>query len=104
MLVHPKMGPPGGGEGVGAWAIEALRADYDITVVCWRAPDREGLNRHFGTSLREGDYRVHVVPTRLGDALDRLPTPLTFLRLLLLGRACRRLTNTRPSGSTSCRV
>lgn len=91
LLVHPKMGPPGGGEGVGAWAIEALRDDYDITVVCWRAPDREGLNRHFGTSLREGDYRVHRVATRIDDALDRLPTPLTFLRLLLLGRACRRL-------------
>ncbi len=91
MLVHPRMGPPGGGEGVGAWALMALREHYDVTVVCWQAPDREGLNRHFGTDLQPGDYRVHEVASRLNLVLDRLPTPLTFVRLLLLGRACRAL-------------
>ena len=56
------MQPPGGGNGVAAWMLQALSADHDVTVLSWWPVDVAPINRFFGTTLRSGDFATHVVP------------------------------------------
>jgi len=39
LFVQPSLQPPGGGNGVAAWMLQALKDDYDITVVRMTASD-----------------------------------------------------------------
>jgi glycosyltransferase involved in cell wall biosynthesis len=72
MLVQPTLTPNGGGEGVCVWILEALKQDYDLSLLTWEAPSFEALNAFFGTSLRASEVRVHLahpwLPRRLGRA------------------------------------
>ncbi|HKX57486.1 MAG TPA: hypothetical protein VJN01_15355, partial [Xanthomonadales bacterium] len=56
------LNPPGGGQCVGAWALQALQQDWDITLLCAEHPDFSALNRHFGTSLDPGAFRSLQLP------------------------------------------
>ncbi|MEM7481914.1 MAG: glycosyltransferase [Acidobacteriota bacterium] len=91
LMVHPSLQPPGGGNCVAAWAIEALREPYDLTLLAWRQPDLEPVNRYFGTSLRPGDFRLLRVPAPLRLAVDSLPTPSALLGWGVMTRYARRL-------------
>ena len=52
LLVQPSMQPPGGGNGVAAWVLQALVPDHRVTVLSWRPVEVEPINRFFGTHLR----------------------------------------------------
>jgi len=93
LLVQPSLQPPGGGNGVAAWMLQALLAHQHVTVLSWRPVEVEPINRFFGTSLRASDFDTMVVPRswRLGP--DHLPVPAALLRSALLMRYTRRVSD-----------
>ena len=62
LLVQPSMQPPGGGNGVAAWVLQALVPEHRVTVLSWQRVDIEPINRFFGTHLKPGDFDTLVVP------------------------------------------
>lgn len=80
LLVQPRLDPPGGGNLVAAWMLQALRDEHELGLLAWAPPDLAACNRHYGTSLRDEDFRLHLVP----DAIRRLgsltPTPVSLLK------------------------
>jgi len=91
LLVQPSMQPPGGGNGVAAWMLQALVAEHDVTVLTWRPVEVEPINRFFGTSVRAADFATHVVPPSWRRIPDHLPVPAALLRSSLLMRYTRRV-------------
>ncbi|MBX7185732.1 MAG: glycosyltransferase family 4 protein [Vicinamibacteria bacterium] len=89
LFVQPSLQPPGGGNGVAAWMIQALRDEHDLTVLTWAEVRLDEVNRHFGTALRPGDARFLRAHPRLAGMLDLLPTPTDLLKTALLMRAGR---------------
>ena len=85
------LAPPGGGAGVAAWMLQALREEHEITLLTWWPADLEGLNRFYGTSLRASDFRELPIPAPLRWLGDALPMPLARLRSAILMRTARRL-------------
>ena len=93
LLVQPSMQPPGGGNGVAAWMLQALVAEHDVTVLSWWPVEVDPINRFFGTSLRATDFATHVVPLSWRRIPDHLPVPVALLRSSLLMRYTRRITD-----------
>src|SRR5687767_10232439 len=96
LLVQPSMQPPGGGNGVAAWVLQALvaeqrRPSYQVTLLSWTPVDIEPINRFFGTHLRRDDFETIEVPRAWRAMADRLPTPATLIKLSLLMRYTRRI-------------
>lgn len=91
LLVQPSMQPPGGGNGVAAWVLQALVPDHRVTVLSWRPVDIEPINRFFGTALHSSDFDTIVVPRSWRVIPDHLPVPATLLKLSLLMRYARRV-------------
>jgi glycosyltransferase involved in cell wall biosynthesis len=79
LFVHHTMQSPGGGSSVGAWALEALRKQYDVTVLTWSPVDLTNVNRVFGTHLEETGVRWESI-----GAVTRMPIDMIPLRLALL--------------------
>ncbi len=94
LIVHPDLRPPGGGNAVASWAIQALAARHRVTVLSWHPTALDEVNRFYGTSLTEGDFRWVQPPRALRvvrDALTRVPSPLTLLKGQLLARHAKQL-------------
>lgn len=89
MVVQPSMQPPGGGNGVAVWLVQALVPDYDVTIVSWRPVEVDPINRFFGTRLRRDDFYNIVIPRTWRALPNVLPLPLTLLRSSLLHRFAR---------------
>jgi glycosyltransferase involved in cell wall biosynthesis len=89
LFVQPVVAPPGGGEGLGAWMIEALKRDYRLTLLTWQPVDFEDVNRYFGTELRASEFEMWT--TTWAARLAKLsPTPVIRLRQLYLQMRARR--------------
>ncbi len=54
-IVHPQLGF-GGSESPALWTIEALKVDYDVTLISAGEVDLERLNAYYGTGFRAGDF------------------------------------------------
>ncbi len=93
LLVQPSLQPPGGGNGVAAWVLQALAPVHRVTVLSWRPVDIEPINRFFGTQLRSGDFQNLVVPASWRLVPDHLPVPGALLRLSLLMRYTRKVSD-----------
>ena len=91
LLVQPSMQPPGGGNGVAAWILQALVPEHRVTVLSWHPVEIDPINRFFGTSLRPGDFDTIEIPRWWRGLADRLPTPSTLIKLSLLMRYTRRV-------------
>jgi glycosyltransferase involved in cell wall biosynthesis len=91
LLVQPSMQPPGGGNGVAAWVLQALVAEHRVTVLSWHPVEIDPINRFFGTDLRPGDFDTIEVPRSWRAIADHLPTPSTLVKLSLLMRYTRRV-------------
>jgi glycosyltransferase involved in cell wall biosynthesis len=89
LLVQPSLQPPGGGNGVAAWIIEALKRDHDVSVLVWRPVDLEAINRYYGTSLRPSDFKTLRVPPALPELIGLVPLPLSLLKTSILLRVCK---------------
>ena len=83
--------PPGGGSCLGAWALQALSKDWEVTILCADRPNFTALNRHFGTRLDEKSYRIQ----QLSWPINRLhvidPDPDSYQRSAFLMRKCRKI-------------
>lgn len=91
LLVQPSMQPPGGGNGVAAWVLQALVGEHTVTVLSWTPVEVDPINRFFGTHLQPGDFKTLLVPRGWAGVVDRLPIPATLIKLALLMRYTRRV-------------
>ena len=95
LLVHHSMGSPGGDGAVGAWALQALRRKYEVTVLTWAPVDCVKVNRIFGTDLEEDGVCWETTPVALRRLIDASPLPLALLSMHLLFRRAKALLRTR---------
>jgi len=58
---HPIMGQ-GGSEARAMWLLQALKDDYDVTLVTTRTVDLDDLNSFYGTSVRPEDIKIRIAP------------------------------------------
>ena len=93
LLVQPSMQPPGGGNGVAAWMLQALAREHHVTVLTWWPVEIAPINRFFGTTLQSSEFDTIVVPRSWRALPDRLPVPAALLRSALLMRYTRRVTD-----------
>ena len=63
-VVQPIMIPGGGTEAVTAWTVEALKDDWDVTLITFSEIDAGTLNRYYGTQFSEDDFSI-ARPRRL---------------------------------------
>jgi glycosyltransferase involved in cell wall biosynthesis len=90
LFVQPSLDPPGGGNLVAAWMLQALRADNDVTLLACERPSLEHCNRWYGTALAADDFRFALAPLPI-RAIGRItPTPMSLVRNMLLMRDARR--------------
>ena len=90
LVVQPSLQPPGGGNAVAAWMLQALVGVYDITVCSWQPVELASVNAYYGTTLRPDDATWLLVPAPL-RLLDRLPVPVVLLKSSLLFRRAKKL-------------
>lgn len=91
LMVQPSMQPPGGGNGVAAWMLQALVDRHDVTVLSWRPVDVAPINRFFGTSLSPDQFKTTVVPASWQAIPNHLPVPAALLRTSVIMRYTRRI-------------
>jgi glycosyltransferase involved in cell wall biosynthesis len=85
------MAPPGGGAGLSAYVLQALQAEYQVSIACMQPPAYEQLNFYFGTSLQADGFVHYQVPQWLQRLVACLPTPQALLRLNVLERFVKHL-------------
>jgi glycosyltransferase involved in cell wall biosynthesis len=91
LIVHQDWRPPGGANAVASWVLEALKADYSLTLLTWESVPTEDINRFFGTSLRPADFKV-IRPNRWLRILFKLdPGPGSLQPGAYLMRLCHRI-------------
>ena len=88
LIIAHSIQPPGGGNGVGAWILQALRRDYRLTLLSWDECDLASVNRHYGTSLETDDFRLLRVPRRL-RWVEAVPGSFSLVKYHLLMRFAR---------------
>jgi glycosyltransferase involved in cell wall biosynthesis len=91
LLVQPSLQPPGGGNGVAVWVIEALKREHAVSVLTWWPVKLAPINRHFGTSLSPADFTVRMAYPALRRLLDHTPASLDLLKTSLLLRTAKRM-------------
>jgi glycosyltransferase involved in cell wall biosynthesis len=91
LVIDSGLSNPGGGTCVAAYALQALREDFEVTLLTWDLVNFDPVNAAFGTTLKPGDFRFLRVPDfwRRAHRLTRLP--LALLCGSLLQREARAL-------------
>jgi len=81
----------GGATAVAAWIVEALKADYEITLLSATPVDWTIVNDLFGTSIYENEVvmKTTVAPLRYFFSLD--PDPGSIQPVAYLMRVCKRI-------------
>ena len=64
VIGHPKLGY-GGSEARVMWLIEALKRDFDVTVVTTGGWDLAALNSYYGTRVGDDEVKVRIAPVPL---------------------------------------
>ena len=85
-VVQPFLVPGGGTEAVTAWMLEALKADFDLTLISYSNVDLNELNLYYGTELQSD--QLSLVRPKVPYPLNRTAR-LLFLKDHLMGRYCR---------------
>jgi len=83
--------PHGGGAGVAAWILEALRQDYAVTLLTSEPVDLTLLDRYFGTSLTGSDLQVRTMAPLVRGFLGLDPDPGSIQKRVYLLRLCKRV-------------
>jgi glycosyltransferase involved in cell wall biosynthesis len=91
LMVQPSINPPGGGNGVAVWMIEALKSDHRVTLLTWEPPRLDAINRFYGTSLRPSDFELTLIPRLVRAIARRTPTPMALVKDNYLLLRCRRM-------------
>jgi hypothetical protein len=64
VIGHPYLGR-GGSEARVMWLIEALKRDFDVTVVTTGGWDLPALNSYYGTQVKQDEVKVRIAPVPL---------------------------------------
>lgn len=91
LFVQPSLQPPGGGNGLAAWMIQALLDLYAVTILCWQRVEVEPINRFYGTQLRPGDFQMLLVPRAWKKFFQALPVRGELLKRALTMRLARQV-------------
>jgi hypothetical protein len=91
LVVHPYIVGAGGGNIVAAWALQALREEFQVTLATLGPVDHEALNRNFGTSLRESDFATRIAPRGYRALLRLVPTQGALMEACITTRWARQL-------------
>jgi len=91
LFTQSSLEPPGGGNGVAVWMIEALKDTCRVTVLTSQRPDLASINRYFGTTLKPNEFDLELVTGWFQRVLSRLPTTAAMLKAYYLYWRCRRL-------------
>ena len=91
LVAHPYVQPWGGDNLVAAWALQALREEFEVTLATLGPIDCAALNRNFGTSLTDGDFTLRIAPAGYRLALRCLPTRGALVQMSALMRWARAL-------------
>jgi glycosyltransferase involved in cell wall biosynthesis len=86
LVVHPRLRILGGGNLLAAWTLQALSSDFEVSLATLEPPDYTALNVTFGTSLREGDFHVHLPPPGYQRFLRSIPTAGALLDICMAMR------------------
>lgn len=89
LFVQQSLQPPGGGNGVAAWMLQALSDRHDVSLLTWTPCDPAAVDAFFGTTLAGRGIDHHVVTGWWRRLLDAAPIPLQLLRNALLLRSAR---------------
>jgi hypothetical protein len=91
LVVHDLIQPHGGACGVLVWTLEALRRDYDVTLLTSRPFDLAPMNRYFGTSLESADFRIRCIHPVIRKVFELDPDPGSIQTYCWLMRICKRI-------------
>lgn len=91
LVAHPYIGIVGGGNVVAAWALQALREEFEVILATLGPVDCPALNRNFGTSLRESDFDLRIAPGRYRTLLRVVPTQGALMEIAVTARWARAL-------------
>lgn len=91
LFVQTTLQPPGGANTVAAWIIEALKGEHSVSILTWKSPDFEEVNRFYGTSLSKSELTVHSVSSVLRDIINLDPDSGSIQKQSYLMRLCKRL-------------
>jgi glycosyltransferase involved in cell wall biosynthesis len=91
LVAHPYIGIVGGGNVVAAWALQALREEFEVILATLGPVDCPALNRNFGTSLRESDFDLRIAPARYRSLLRLVPTQGALMEIAVTTRWARSL-------------
>jgi glycosyltransferase involved in cell wall biosynthesis len=91
LLVQRSLQPPGGGNAVAVWMIEALKQEFEVTTLTAQPIDIEAINRFYGTSLTPTDFRTYVLPWPLRQLQHLDPDPFSIQPLCLLMRRAKQM-------------
>jgi len=89
LFVQPTLSPPGGGNGLAAWMMEALKHEYRMSMLAWRPTDLAAVNQFFGTDLHPADFELHLIEPWIVRLAEMSPTPMNLLKDHYLSRRCR---------------
>jgi glycosyltransferase involved in cell wall biosynthesis len=90
LLVQESVNPPGGGNAVAAWMLQALAGAHDVATLTSRPWNANAVDRFYGTSLRHARI-AQLHPPALTRIVDALPLRLSRLRMAVLFRSARQL-------------
>lgn len=88
LLVQQSIDPPGGGNAVAAWMLQALATVHQPTTLTMSPWHAAAVDRYFGTSLAAANIPQRH-PSLFWRALHMMPGRLTRLRMAMLLRAAR---------------
>lgn len=91
LLVQPCLNPPGGGNGVANWMIEALLKLGEVKLLCCTPPDWNAIDAYYGTRLAARRLPVKLVPVPGSHWLRRFGIPYAHLELHWMMRQAARL-------------
>lgn len=92
LFAQPSLQPPGGGNGVAAWMLQALlEVGHTVHLLTWWPYDPAPVDAFYGTRLAgRALASVRQAPALLQAAMDRLPGRLDLLRNALFMQVTRR--------------
>jgi glycosyltransferase involved in cell wall biosynthesis len=91
LVIHPRLEPPGGGEAVGAWALQALQDRHRVTLAVAKRVDFSAVNRFYGTSLDPSRIHTVLLPAPFRWVPELLPTRAGLIESSILFRWARRI-------------
>lgn len=86
LVVQESMQPPGGGQAVRVWTIQALCREYDLDILTWVPVETDAINAFYGTQLDRADLNVIQLPAPLRAAIDIDSDPYSFQPMAVLVR------------------